>query len=378
MNRILIISSTMLVVLLHAIYNNHQSAKGPLIDLIGGILPHGIPYDTWGWTREYAGDHDGQVGRIVYLQPGETNDRTLSQPAYRQVIKHTVIWSANQGQLPAGNPNSPLGTNLGLVTDFSTQLPFVDAFKMARPWIPNCVNTGPNPDPDCVIEVDENGWVTALSTPEDEPILTSVTTFLLLGDAGGLNHVGGEYIVLYEGEGTIEYGIGASKDEAASIPGRDVVNVSANGFVRLRITETDPNQTGDYIRNIRFIRPEYEETYETQPFNPVFLNKLANFSVLRFMPWMRTNDEPPGEWAERPQVDDYTYTTTDGVPLEIMLDLANQTQASPWFNMPHTATDEYMTEFATMVRDNLNVTAQAIVEYSNETWNGAISPGPLG
>ena len=132
------------------------------------------------------------------------------------------------------NPNSPLGTNLGLVTDFSNQLPFVDAFKMARTWIPHCVDTGPNQDPGCnhnnawntgeadSIEVDENGWVTALPAPEDGPVFTYVGTVLLLGDAGGLNHLAGQYIVLYEGEGTIEYGDGASKVEAASSPGRDV------------------------------------------------------------------------------------------------------------------------------------------------------------
>ena len=96
------------------------------------------------------------------------------------------------------NPNSPLGTNLGLVTDFSNQLPFVDAFKMARTWIPHCVDTGPNQDPGCnhnnawntgeadSIEVDENGWVTALPAPEDGPVFTYVGTVLLLGDAGGL------------------------------------------------------------------------------------------------------------------------------------------------------------------------------------------------
>lgn len=278
--------------------------------------------------------------------------------------------------VPTGSPASPLGTNLGPVVDWSTQLPFVDAFKMARTWITHCADT----DPDCdqvgwdtgeadLIDLDENGWVISLPAPEDEPIFTRVGTVLLLGDAEGQNNLAGQYTVLYDGEGTIEYGGGASKDEGASSPGHDVVDVSATGFVHLMITQTDPNNTGDYIRNIRFIMPGFEETYQTQIFNPVFLEKLANFRVLRFMDWMRTNDEPAGEWAERSQVSDYTYTTNNGVPLKIMIELSNRTQTAPWFNMPHTATDEYVTEFATMVRDNLSDTLRVYLEYSNETWN---------
>ncbi|MEZ4725933.1 MAG: hypothetical protein R3E79_02240 [Caldilineaceae bacterium] len=36
---------------------------------------------------------------------------------------------------PPPNQNSPLGTNLIRVSDFSGDWPFVDAFKASRPWI---------------------------------------------------------------------------------------------------------------------------------------------------------------------------------------------------------------------------------------------------
>jgi hypothetical protein len=37
--------------------------------------------------------------------------------------------------------------------------------------------------------------------------------------------------------------------------------------------------------------------------------------------------------------------------------------------MPHSATDDYMRQFATYVRDNLKPGLVAYVEYSNEVWN---------
>ena len=36
-----------------------------------------------------------------------------------------------------------------------------------------------------------------------------------------------------------------------------------------------------------------------------------------------------------------------------MIDLSNQIGASPWFNMPHAADDNYVVEFAKLVENNL-------------------------
>ncbi len=57
--------------------------------------PNNGAYDTSGWVRRYDNNLDGTEGRIVYLQPGETQTRTLSHPSYRQAVKNAVIWAAN-------------------------------------------------------------------------------------------------------------------------------------------------------------------------------------------------------------------------------------------------------------------------------------------
>jgi len=62
------------------------------------------------------------------------------------------------------------------------------------------------------------------------------------------SYPGGKYVVLYEGEGTIEYKFDARKDEAASTSGRDVIDVNpSDKGIHLIITATDPNNTGNYI-----------------------------------------------------------------------------------------------------------------------------------
>ncbi|MGB1253657.1 MAG: hypothetical protein ACPG8W_23805, partial [Candidatus Promineifilaceae bacterium] len=43
---------------------------------------NGMTNDFWGWTRLYDGDGDGDFGRIVYLEPGETMERTFAHPSY--------------------------------------------------------------------------------------------------------------------------------------------------------------------------------------------------------------------------------------------------------------------------------------------------------
>jgi len=86
------------------------------------------------------------------------------------------------------------------------------------------------------------------------------------------------------------------------------------------------------------------------------------------MDWMTTNGSPQKDWADRPTLDDSTWARK-GAPVEAMVALANETGTSPWFTIPHQATDEYIANFAAYVRDHLDPKLKAYVEYSNEVWN---------
>ncbi len=267
-----------------------------------------------------------------------------------------------------------LGTNLHGISDHSTQMPFIDGFKSSRRWITQCDR---NRDPNCretwntkefdKLDLDQWGWVKSLPAPEEDPTYTQVAALMYRSVAP---YPGGTYIVLYEGEGKMEYDFDADKDEAASTPGRDVLRVDpSDKGILLKITETDPNKTGNYIRNIRVIPAEYEQTYESVLFNPTFIEKTKHYDALRFMDWMATNHSSQSEWQNRPKIQKASYSYGGGVPIEIMVELANRLQVNPWFNMPHKATDEYIRKFAELIKDTLDPNLTAYVEYSNEVWN---------
>lgn len=280
--------------------------------------------------------------------------------------------------LPALHGQSPLGMNLAPVIDYSDENPFLDYFKLSRNWVPLCV---PGKDAGCTtwwdtgekdkIQIDEHGWVTSLPRGEGGTMFTRVATLLMTG--GDVQHdYAGDYVVLYDGEGEITYAIGATK--LSGIPGRDLIRVAPDGNVRLTITSTDPQGTGNYIRNIRVVRSEQEADLGTGLFNPVWLAKLEPFNTLRFMDWMRTNASQQQKFADRPQEADARYSMK-GVPLEVMVKLANVANSEPWFNMPHKATDDYVRQFADSVKGSLAPHLRVYVEYSNEVWNTMFSQG---
>jgi RTX calcium-binding nonapeptide repeat (4 copies) len=264
-----------------------------------------------------------------------------------------------------------LGIGLNGIADYSTELPFLDAFKSARSWTTQ--NSGAwDTGEASKLNLDAQGWVKSLPTGSDPAAYRSVGTLLLREIPGA--YPSGRYVVFYDGTGTIEYNFDASKNFAESTPGRDVLQVNSSGGngIYLKITSTDPNNTGDYIRNIRVYNEADLPLVEMgMQFNPNFTQKIKDFGTLRYMDWMQTNGSPQKEWSDRPTLNSGSWAwSKQGAPVELMVALANETGTSPWFNMPHQATDEYMAKFAAYVRDNLDPSLKAYVEFSNEVWNG--------
>ena len=141
------------------------------------------------------------------------------------------------------------------------------------------------------------------------------------------------------------------------------------GFVLLTIAASDPAATGDYIRDIQVVKAEDIELLEAGAmFNPAWIARIEDLRVVRFMDWMATNHSPLSAWSDRPRPDDYTFAWR-GAPVEVMVALANEIGADPWFTLPHQATDEHIRAFAEFARDHLDPSRKAYVEYSNEIWN---------
>jgi len=260
----------------------------------------------------------------------------------------------------------PIAINLAPIADWSPQAPFLDHFKTARPWIGHIAGQwgGAGHDDLAVAGyLDPDGWPTAIP-----PELGSIGTVILTDLPNTATSLTGRYLLQFEGDGIVEvsgrgrnvrYGQGQVWFDFTPGPGP----------VEIRIQRTDRDHLDDYVRNITVVKQEHLDAYEAGTlFNPLWLDHLQGFAALRFMDWMATNGSSQVGWEDRPQVTDYTWGR-NGVPAEVMLELAKQLNTSPWFTMPHAADDSYFRQFARMVADNLQDGRKAYVEYSNEVWN---------
>ncbi|MCG5056135.1 MAG: hypothetical protein KA712_24555 [Myxococcales bacterium] len=269
-----------------------------------------------------------------------------------------------------------LGTNLGHVRDFETDSPFLDKFKHARPWLTRAVGTVDVFDRQFSeqVPVDADGWPTQVPfSPAGHP--PQIVHTVLSTPRNG------PHALLFEGKGKmVVKGPGVNAPvTAAGGPGRwdVVINKRGNSYrdaatIYVEIHETDP---ADPIRKLRFMHAGHVAVYETAPFEPLMIARLAGMTPIRFMDWGNTNRQPLAVWADRPKPSTYSQATNKGVALEHMIALVNATKADAWINVPHLANDAFVREMAKMLLAQLHPAGKVYVEYSNETWNTEFDQG---
>lgn len=258
-----------------------------------------------------------------------------------------------------------LAYGLNGVTDWTVQQAFLDVFKTARTWHGHTeIQWGAYraEDLERMGVLDDEGWITRLPAGVDR-----VETFILTEMPAEARYTAGTYRLSYDGAGQINvYGA----EIVSQSNGEIWFNYIPNGesMVVVSISDTDPQNTGDYLRNIEVVKQEHIPAFEAgEIFNPLWLDLIRDAHSLRFMDWQETNNSTLQNWSERPTPGTYSYT--EGVPVEVMVALANATGTEPWFNMPWDATDDYIRQFASYVQANLNPELRAHYEMSNEVWN---------
>lgn len=265
----------------------------------------------------------------------------------------------------AGLANPSLGMGLNGIADWSSQHPFVDVMKTARSWVGHTSDQWGAFSTEALLAggyLDEYGWPLAL--PDGAKALEA---FILTDQPEGATHLRGRYVLRYTGTGVIRV-VGRADNVRYDYGKREVrFDVTpGDGPVALSLLETDP---ADPLRDITVVREDQLALHELGViFNPLWIDKVADLRVIRFMDWMFTNGAPQITWQDRPLPQDATYVWR-GVPVEVMVALANQIGADPWVNMPHMADDGYIRGFAAYMRDHLAPELHAHVEYSNEVWN---------
>ena len=72
-------------------------------------------------------------------------------------------------------------------------------------------------------------------------------------------------------------------------------------------------------------------------------------------------------------MDQAHWGNRNGVPYEMQIALSNELQQDLWLNIPHAATDDFITQLAQLVNEQLDPDLRVWIEYTNEAWNGSFA-----
>jgi hypothetical protein len=359
----------------------HLSGKGQyfaamvIAGAVAGKSPEGLPAKlTRAWVSRDAHLSDDQAralqrtawAAVSGYVPAKGAPAPKSEPvAEAEPAAATPEPAPPPAVLPAfppiTNPNLALG--LAGVNDWSVQQPFLDLMKTARPWVghlPGQWGGWSHDDLAAKGYLDANGWPKSLP-----PELSAIATLILTDMPAGGGGLAGRYLVTWEGKGTLK--VEGRAEVAEARPWRIAFDYTpGDGAVLLTLTAIDP---ADPIRNIQVVRADRAEALAAgQIFNPDWLARIRGAKGLRFMDWMATNDSTLAKAADRPKPGDYTWARA-GVPMEVMIALANELNANPWFTLPHLSEDALVRDWAMLAHKDLNPGLVASVEFSNEVWN---------
>ncbi len=193
-----------------------------------------------------------------------------------------------------------IGTNLSSVYDWGTEIPVVDMMKMCRTWY---TKDADNPDGSPFntgladkLTYRSDGYPTHIpQSVTGHPFKQKVATIWAITDGWKP----GDYVVIFEGIGELSFWGGISNLEKVNANKWKFTFDNPVGSVLELII--DSSYALNPVRNIRVIHKDYENTYLTEPFNPIWLEKLLVFKTVRFMDWGRTNNwgqSEPWEWDD--------------------------------------------------------------------------------
>ncbi len=318
------------------------------------------------------------------------------------------------------NSQSPLGVNLMWLDYFrESNWRVIDAFIKANPnWVADSPTLGW--EGGTITSFDGNGWPTGVEGD------TRPTTQMFVDIDG--QYPTGTYVVHWEGSGgvlgvdgdatNIRCENGGPISDCSSRRGLfDVDSTSAEGIVFSIIPGDESTYSRDnYLNNISVIMPggmcgsstanlnrfeycessrggvgtcsqgnsciDFDEIYwnrysdeftEIQNpkvlFHPKSMRDLRKFRSLRYQEMMHMQGTTVTDWASRTQKEHFSWAGIDGPPPEITVYMSNLLNADPWMNIPHRATDDYVSNLAQFYHNHLLSNLQVYLEYSNEPWN---------
>ena len=300
-----------------------------------------------------------------------------------------------EARQPLAADHMRVGMNLENVVDWSPAWTFTDAFQASRSWIAQAIDTSTgglvwDVGDRHPLTVGADGEITHLATwQEGGRTFRQTAATLMFRDCGG-SHPAGTYRAEWDGTGEVVFGfdarVVATGTTAAGHHYADLEVAPSESGILVQIRETLPV---DPIRDLHVWMPDWNgQRFAGQrwtpgasfsPFHPLYLERLAPFDVIRFMALQETNSTDIVTWDDRRDADaarqgsgsggSPSEPLVNGMAVEYMVQLANDLDADPWFNMPFMADDDFVRRFATYVRDHLEPGRTAYVEWANEVWN---------
>jgi hypothetical protein len=348
------------------------------------IIAYGTGFKASGATVELNTVANGSGTSISQTVTSQTstaihftvNRSTLSLGTV-YVIVHNTDGSQNSGysctlvDVPAVG-TMPIGMNVTPTNYYDTSLIFTDIAKTGSMMVyhdsgNNIIydsSSAVNLTIEAEITKDSGGYPSALPQVINEGTISKYSF-------GISNMYPAEtYNIYFDGAGTISARFGCTINNNA---GQYSITLSgAGGNTAIYVT---PN-AGNYIHNLRILPTQYSSSAVEGIDYPTFLSTyttgLQPFHCLRFMDWFRTNSSKLQNWSERTSKTYYNQSGGKlgaGVAYEYAIDLCNYLNCDCWICVPHMASDDFITQMATLFKNNLNSNLKIYLEYSNEIWN---------
>lgn len=350
-----------------------------------------------------------------------------------------LIASSFSATAQGAAPDQPLrvGMGLGGISYFSTS-PFADTMRSAGDWMEFDTdfgkrvpyrNSGGSRNP----QFNENGFPNYLLP--GKRLRTLCWPYGLNGNGSRpsswplRNKQGvGKWVLTWKGNADIRLGSGTFVAAESTAPATGNA-VDGRRVYLLKASDKGGDLTVESIvtpvTDIKLWLPDpsapLERSLENSPsiWHPEFLASLGGMNHLRMMDWGETNASPQQDWSDRrlpsfrnqhgilhprsPAEGVVNFTNSEGQPVyfsgnrgtgmafEHMVRLCNDSNTDLWINVPHLATDDFITKMAQLVRYGsdgempytspqanpvhapLKESLRVYVEFSNEIWSNGDS-----
>lgn len=263
----------------------------------------------------------------------------------------------------SGQADPTLSINAYGVAPYSENHPFLDVSKQMSSW------DSASGDVDWMIANGhvsaDTSWIISATLPGD--FWKSITP-----NAADMFFNGKQYRMRWTGAGTMTAPVGSIIDSSSANEIVFTLGDMNDGLFQVRAISGP-------ISGLTIVDTAHAARYDAgQRIDPDYAALIADVRQIRFMDWNHTNASEQTTWASRPVVGQNSYSE-DGngddlinkaaVPIELMVELCNLIKADMYFTFPHAADDNYITQAAVYVRDNLNSELTCTFEISNEVWN---------